>query len=87
MLLWVMGVGPENTCTVSGKWSDVSRVIPKLYGGVYKILRLPQLLFELWVPNQGYSQSAGTQSVVITAGFQLGGPHFGMGSQFSIPGL
>ena len=29
-------VGFENTCTVSGKW-NVSRVMPRLYGWVYKI--------------------------------------------------
>ena len=40
MLLWVvMGVGFENTCAVSGK-GNVSRVVPRLYGMVYKILRL-----------------------------------------------
>ena len=44
----------------------------KDYGWVHKILRLPQLLVELWVPNHGYSQPGGSQSVVITAGFQLG---------------
>ena len=42
MLLWVMGVGFENTCTVSGKW-NVSRVVPKLYGWVCKILRLSSI--------------------------------------------
>ena len=39
MLLWVMGAGFDNTCTGSGKWSG-SRVIPRLYGWVYKTLRL-----------------------------------------------
>ena len=39
MLLWVMGVGFENTCTVSGK-SNATRVVQRLYGWVYKILRL-----------------------------------------------
>ena len=39
MLLLVMVVGFENTCTVSGKW-NVSRVIPRLYGWVYKTWRL-----------------------------------------------
>ena len=42
MLLWVMVVGFENTCTVSGKW-NVSKVIPRLYGWVYKTLRLSPL--------------------------------------------
>ena len=44
--------------------------------GVYKILILTQLLIELRVPNQGYSQTAGSQSVIITAGSQLAGPQF-----------
>ena len=43
MLLWVMGVGFENACTVSGKW-NVTRVTPRLYGWVYKILRLPTII-------------------------------------------
>ena len=69
---------------VSGKW-NVFRVIQKLYGRVHKILRLPQLLVELWVPNHGYFQSAvsqsvvvtaGSQTVVITAGSQSGGSQF-----------
>ena len=37
----------------------------------YKILKLPQLLVELLAPNQRYSQSAGSPSVVITASSQL----------------
>ena len=37
ILLWVMGLGFENTCTVSEK-QNISRVISVLYG--YKILRL-----------------------------------------------
>ena len=45
MLLWVMGEGFDNTCTVPGKW-NVSRVIPRLYGGVYKTLRLFPLVVE-----------------------------------------
>ena len=75
MLLQVMDVEFENTCTVSRKCS-VSRVIPvipRFVGMVYKVLRLPQSLVELWVPNQGYSQSASSQWVVITAGSQLEG--------------
>ena len=39
ILLWVMGLGFENTCTVSEK-QNISRVISVLYGWVYKILRL-----------------------------------------------
>ena len=45
MLLWVMGVGFDNTCAVSGKW-NVSRVIPRLYGWVYKTFRLSPLVVE-----------------------------------------
>ena len=44
MRLWVMDVGFENTCTVSGK--NISRVIPRLYGWVYKALRLSPLAAE-----------------------------------------
>ena len=47
-LLWLMGdatVGFENTCTVSGKW-NVSRVIPRLYGWVYRTWRLFPLVDE-----------------------------------------
>ena len=33
ILLWVIGVGRENTCIVSGK-SNFSRVDPKFYGWV-----------------------------------------------------
>ena len=75
MLLWVIGMGFENTCSVSGK-GNVTRIIPKIYGWEYKLLRLAQLSVGLWVPNQGYCQSAGSQSVVITGGSQLGGPQF-----------
>ena len=46
MLLWVMGVRFENTCKISGKW-NVTRVVSRLYGLVYNILRLPPLLVEL----------------------------------------
>ena len=34
-LLWVMREGLENTCTASGT-SNVSTVIPRLYGWLYK---------------------------------------------------
>ena len=44
ILLGVMGVGFD-TCTVSRKW-NVSRVIPRLYGWVYKTLRLFPLAVE-----------------------------------------
>ena len=35
----------ENTCIVSGKW-NVSRVIPRLYGLIYKTLRFFPLVIE-----------------------------------------
>ena len=41
-LLGVDGVGFDNTCTVSGKY----RAILRLYGWVYKILRLSPLVVE-----------------------------------------
>ena len=52
---WVnhtLGVRFDDTCTVSGK-RNVSKVIPRLYGSVYKTLRLSSLLVEhsvvLWL--------------------------------------
>ena len=45
MLLWIMGVGFENTCIVSRN-GNVSRVIPRLCGWVYKTLRLSPLEVE-----------------------------------------
>ena len=45
MLLWVMGVRFNNTRAVSGEW-NVSRVISRLYGWVYKTLRLSTLVVE-----------------------------------------
>ena len=45
MPLWVLMVGFDNTCAASGKW-NVSRVFPKLYGWVYKTLRLSPLVVE-----------------------------------------
>ena len=38
-LFSVIGVGFENTRTISGNW-NASRVILRLYGSVYKTLRL-----------------------------------------------
>ena len=58
MLLWVMGVGFENTCKVSGK-RNVSRVVPRLCGLVYKVLRLTNKIAEDGV-------------VVMAAGYQPG---------------
>ena len=40
-----LGVEFENTCIVSGKW-NVSRVIPRLYGLIYKTLRFFPLVIE-----------------------------------------
>ena len=52
MLLWVMGVGFDNTCAVSGKW-NVSRAIPRLYGWVHQALRLSPLVVEHSVVTMG----------------------------------
>ena len=74
MLLWVMGVGFENTSTVSGKW-NVSSVIPRLYGWVYKTWKL----FPLPDEHSG---------AVMTAGSQSDDPRlYPMGSHVSIPVL
>ena len=59
MLLWVMGVRFENTLTDSGK-RNVTSVVSRHYEWVFKILRLPLLLFELQVPNLGDSLAAGS---------------------------
>ena len=40
-----MGGGVDNTCKVSGKW-NVSRIIRKLYGWVYRTLRLSPSVVE-----------------------------------------
>ena len=49
MLLWIMGVGFDNTHIVSGNW-NVSRVIQRLYGWIYKTLRLsPVVNIVLWL--------------------------------------
>ena len=72
MLLWVMGVGFDNTCTVSGKW-NISRVIPRLYGWVYKTLRLSLLAVRHSV-------------VVMTSGFQWRRSQI-ESYQFSVPVL
>ena len=45
MLLGVIGVGVDSTWTVFQKW-NVSRVIPRLYGWVYKTLKLSPLVIE-----------------------------------------
>ena len=66
-----MGVGFENTCTVSGKW-NVSRSATGLYGGVYKIHKTTPIISSTTVSHQGTSHSAGSQSVIITAGSQPG---------------
>ena len=51
-----MGVGFDNTCTVSRKW-NVARVIPRLFGWIYKSLRLAPFVVDHIV-------------VVVTAGSQ-----------------
>ena len=48
MLLWVMGVRFENTCTISGE-CNVSRVIPRCYEMVHKTLRLSLVSVEFGV--------------------------------------
>ena len=53
---WVMRVGFESTCTASGK-SNVSRVIPRFYGWVYKTRRLFPL--------------ANEHSVAVMVGFSI----------------
>ena len=45
MLLWMMGVELDNTFAISGKW-NLSKVILRLYGWVYKTLRLSPLVVE-----------------------------------------
>ena len=50
MLLWVMHVGFDKNCTASGKWNGF-RFIPRLYGWVYKTLRLSPLVAEHSVVN------------------------------------
>ena len=66
MLPWVMQVGFYITCTVLGKW-NVSRVIPRLYGWVYKILRLFTFVFDhsvVVVTAGSLSRRAQTESSV-----------------------
>ena len=66
-----MGVGFENTCTVSDK-QNVSRVVTRLYEWVYKILKTALIISSTVVSHQGDSVSAVSQSVVIPAGSQPG---------------
>ena len=40
---------------------------------MYIVLRLPQLLVEMWVTIHGHSQSTSSQPLIITVGSQLGG--------------
>ena len=77
-----------NTCIVSEKW-NVSRFIPRLYEWIYKLfLSLHHFLIELWVLNQRYYQSVGSQSKVTTVGFQLEDPSSNaIDSQFLILAL
>ena len=62
MLLWVMGVGFENTCTVSEK-CNFSRVVWRFYGWVYPISKL-------------YLVLAGCSLVVVSVGYHAGGTKF-----------
>ena len=74
ILLWVIVVWSENTCTFSGKW-NASRVVPILYGWVYKTLRLTIITAE-------------ESLVVVMVCYHLGWPSsIPMGSQFSSPFL
>ena len=57
VLLWVIGVGFRNTSTLSVK-RNVTRIVSKLFGWVYIILRFPSLLVELQVPHFGDFQAA-----------------------------
>ena len=66
-----MGVGFENTCTVSDR-QNVSRVVTRLYEWVYKILKTTLIISSTVVSHQGDSVSAVSQSVVIPAGSQPG---------------
>ena len=70
MLLWVMVLEFENTCTVSWK-RNVSRVVPRLYGWVYKTLRVSPLAVEHSI-------------VVMTMGSQSRQSQIELGIQFSI---
>ena len=45
MLLWLMGMGFNITCAISGEW-NASSFIPRLYGWVYNTLRLSALAVE-----------------------------------------
>ena len=67
-----MAVGFEITCTVSGKW-NISRVVTRLYGCVYKILKTTPIISSTAVFYQGDSHLVGSQSGVITVGSQPGG--------------
>ena len=62
MLLLVKGVGFENICTVSGKY-NVSRVVQRLYGWIYKIIR-------------PFSTTGEDGIVAVTIGNQHGRPQF-----------
>ena len=62
MLLLVKGVGFEKICTVSGKY-NVSRVVPRLYGWICKIIR-------------PFSTTGEDGIVLVTIGNQPGRPQF-----------
>ena len=57
-VLWVIGVGFDNTCTISGKW-NISRLFQEFIDGyIAKILRLSALVVEYSVKVM----TAGSQS-------------------------
>ena len=62
MLLWVVGVGFENTFPVSGQ-RNVSRVVPELCRWVYKIFKKPCVIsltvsfHHVGLPFSGFSIS------------------------------
>ena len=61
MLLGVMGVGFDNTCTVSGK-GNVFSVISILYGWVYKTLIIsPLVVYHIGVVTSARLNPVGNQ--------------------------
>ena len=58
MLLWVMGVGFENTCPVSGKWNVPRVVIDRFVNGYMK----PSDSLALVVEHSVVVMTAGSQS-------------------------
>ena len=70
MLLWVMMWNLR--ILAQFEESEISPGYAKtLSMSIKNVLRLPQLLIELRVPNHECCQSMGSQSVVLTVGFKL----------------